>query len=69
MSAFSDKPNRIYVLPDYKTNRHVQGNNIYHVKNTFSDLKCQNFTIASLELKNEQLTKELNNFQQERENY
>jgi len=43
---------KIYVLPDYKTNCSTVGKNIYHVKTTVSDLKDEDFAKAAEEYKN-----------------
>ena len=59
--------NKIYVLPDYKCNRNTRGSNVYHVKNDVSDLKNQDFAIASLELKTKKLQEQLKDIQQQRE--
>jgi len=48
---------KIYVLPDYKCNRHVQGKNVYHVKTSVSDLQDEDFAIAALEIQTKQLDK------------
>jgi hypothetical protein len=47
--------NKFYVLPDYKTNRHVKGDNLYHVKTTVSDLKNIDFAIGALEYRTNKL--------------
>jgi len=48
-------PTRTFVLPDYKTNKNVQGDNIYHVKTAVSDLKSQCFAIGGLEYRTNKL--------------
>jgi hypothetical protein len=40
---------KIFVMPNYKTNRHVQGENIYHVEVNPTDLNNQHFALAALE--------------------
>ncbi|CAJ0834751.1 2269_t:CDS:2 [Entrophospora sp. SA101] len=51
IKALADKPEKIYVLPDYKDCRSVQGPNVYHVKATVSDLKDEDFKKAAEEYK------------------
>jgi hypothetical protein len=42
---------KTYVLPDYKFSRHLQDDNIYHVKVSVSDLKNEDFVKAAEEYK------------------
>jgi len=56
-SHFGD--DKIYVINDYKTNRDLQADNIYHVKTEVSDLKDQDFAIAALEKNLARLEKEI----------
>jgi hypothetical protein len=37
---------KFFVLPDYKTTRHIQGPNFYHLKTSVSDLKDEDFIKA-----------------------
>ena len=46
---FVNQPEKIYVMPNYKYNCYVQGLNVYHVKNTISDLRVEDFAIAAQE--------------------
>ena len=55
---------KIYILPNYKTNLHVQAPNIYHVKTTVSDLKDEDFVKAAQEYAIKQKTKLENNNRQ-----
>ena len=36
-------------MPSHKYNRYVQGLNVYHVKNTISDLRVEDFARAAQE--------------------
>lgn len=57
---------KIYVMPNYKGARDVQGSNIYCVETTVSDIKSEDFSIAVLEIENKKLKeslRELNNKQ------
>ena len=45
-------PEKIYVMPDYKHSRHIQAPNIYHLKNTVSDLKDEDFSNTADKYKN-----------------
>ena len=49
LKYFSD--DKIYVMPDYKCNRHITGSNVYHIKTTVSDLKDEDFIKAAEEYK------------------
>src|SRR3954470_6347528 len=51
----SQFPNKTFVVPDYKMNRHIVGENIYHSRIAPIELKDEDFTIAVLEMENEQL--------------
>ena len=57
--------NKNYILPNYKTNLHVEGDNIHHVETTVSDLTDQDFSIAVLELETKRLEQELKVMQTE----
>lgn len=50
---------KIYVLPDYKFNRNIIGDNIYHVKTSISNVLDSDFSIAVLEKRLEYLKKEI----------
>ncbi|CAJ0834746.1 2267_t:CDS:10 [Entrophospora sp. SA101] len=52
-------PYSCLIMPDYKTNFDVDGPGIYHVKTTVSDLKNEDFAIATLEMKVKDLEKQL----------
>lgn len=70
IKAFSEKPEKCFVFPDYRSNREVVGNNVYHVKTTISDLKDEDFTKAAEEYKArkaQELASRQTNFTQERE--
>jgi len=60
-------PDRIYAMPNYKSNSELQAPNIYHFKQDVSDLKDQDFASAALEIKNKKLTQELATTKEERE--
>jgi len=62
-------PDKKYVLPDYKANRDIKGDNIIIIKTTVSEIKDKDFSIAALELKTKQLEKGLQatKLQRERE--
>lgn len=34
---------KYYAMPDYKGSRHIQADNIYHIKTSVSDLKDEDF--------------------------
>jgi len=57
-------PHRIFVLPDYKTNRNMKDDNIYRVKTECSDLTDKDFQIAALEIKLRALEKKFSALQQ-----
>jgi len=40
---------KIFVLPDYKPARNIQGSNVYHLTTSVSDLKDKDFTKAAKE--------------------
>jgi len=61
-------PERIYVFPDYKYSRKVQAPNIYHVKNTISNLKDSDFDEVASEMKRKQEEKAKAERERERRN-
>lgn len=56
LSVMNTFPDKVYVLPNYKCNDHVQGENVYHVKTEVSDLSAEGFVKSVQELDGNELT-------------
>jgi len=50
-------PDKIFVLPHYKCNEHLQGPNVYRIKTSISDVDDEDFAKAAREYKAKQTIK------------